>query len=275
MATAIEKVCLGRGYDPRDFTVIGYGGGSGLFIAEVCRDLGIEKLVMPRAAATFSAYGLLFADAIHAESTTAQWIYEAGSVDEINALYDSLQEKAVEAMRREGYADEDISVRREADVKFAGQSFEISMTWPEEPVADGDREQLGADFVDEYERTYGPGSAWDGFPIELHTARVVASGRTAKPPLGSVDDQPLGRRAGRRARGDPRRQRADRGGLRRRRARAGQELRGPAIVDDVDTTLLRPRGRPARGRRDAQLRLLDRAVLQPEASPPTATAVAS
>ena len=78
MATAIEKVTLGRGYDPRDFTVIGYGGGSGLFIAEVCRDLGIEKLVMPRAAATFSAYGLLFADAIHAESTTAQWIYGAG-----------------------------------------------------------------------------------------------------------------------------------------------------------------------------------------------------
>jgi len=52
MGTAIAKVSLGRGYDPRDFMVLGYGGGSGLFLAEVCSELGIKRLVMPRAAAT-------------------------------------------------------------------------------------------------------------------------------------------------------------------------------------------------------------------------------
>ena len=275
MATAIEKVSLGRGYDPRDFTVIGYGGGSGLFIAEVCRDLGIEKLVMPRAAATFSAYGLLFADAIHAESTTAQWIYEAGSVDEINSLYDSLQEKAIEAMRREGYGDEDISVRREADVKFAGQSFEISMTWPEEPVSDAGREQLSADFVAEYERTYGAGSAWDGFPIELHTARVVASGRTAKPPLESVatsrsEAEAVGERKVILGEKELTATVYDGAAL-----EPGQELRGLAIVDDVDTTLLVPEGAQLEvdGMRNYVFSI--EPSYKPEASPPTATAVAS
>ena len=73
------------------------------------------------------------------------------------------------------------------------------MTWPDEPVADGDRESLSANFITEYERVYGPGSAWDGFPIELHTARVVGSGKTVKPPLGSVEVEPLGGRASRRA----------------------------------------------------------------------------
>ena len=242
MATAIEKVSLGRGYDPRDFTVIGYGGGSGLFIAEVCRDLGIEKLVMPRAAATFSAYGLLFADAIHSEATTAQWIFEAGPVDQINELYAGLEERAVAALLREGYPREDITVRREADVKFAGQAFEISMTWPGEPVAEGDRESLSSDFVAEYERTYGPGSAWDGFPIELHTARVVAAGKTAKPPLANAEvsrspAEPVGER--RVILGEKELTAAVSDGA---ALEPGQELRGLAVVDDVDTTLLVPEG---------------------------------
>jgi N-methylhydantoinase A len=242
MATAIEKVSLGRGYDPRDFTVIGYGGGSGLFIAEVCRDLGIEKLVMPRAAATFSAYGLLFADAIHAESTTAQWIYGAGDVGQINELYDGLEQRAVAALREEGYEDSDITVRREGDVKFAGQSFEISMTWPAGAVGENDRERLAAEFVAEYERTYGAGSAWDGFPIELHTARVVASGKTVKPPLGSE--------AAERSPATPAGERRVFLGDRELTATVydgatlapGQTLEGLAIVDDVDTTLLVPEG---------------------------------
>ena len=242
MATAIEKVSLGRGYDPRDFTVIGYGGGSGLFIAEVCRDLGIRKLVMPRAAATFSAYGLLFADAIHAESTTAQWIYGAGPIGDVKALYDGLEEKAVAALREEGYEDSDIAVRREADVKFAGQSFEISMTWPAGAIAEGDRERLAAEFVAEYERVYGAGSAWDGFPIELHTARVVASGKTVKPPLASAGAEasaaePVGERKV--FLGDRELTAAVYDGA---ALTPGQALEGLAIVDDVDTTLLVPAG---------------------------------
>ncbi|WP_187369096.1 hydantoinase/oxoprolinase family protein [Baekduia soli] len=244
MGTAIEKVSLGRGYDPRDFTVVGYGGGSGLFLGEVCRDLGIRRLVMPGAAATFSAYGLLFADAIHAESTTAQWIFSAGETATINELYDGLEERAVAALRHEGFSDDDIVVRREADVKFAGQAFEISMTWPGEEVRDEDREDLSTRFVQEYERVYGPGSAWDGFPIELHTARVVASGITPKPPTPSAGDdlatsvpEPSAHREVRL--GDTTIQAAVHDGP---ALAPGAVVDGPALVDDVDTTLLVPPG---------------------------------
>ena len=274
MATAIEKVSLGRGYDPRDFTVIGYGGGSGLFIAEVCRDLGIEKLVMPRAAATFSAYGLLFADAIHAESTTAQWIYGVGEVGQINDLYERLEEKAVAALREEGYVDADIAVRREADVKFAGQSFEISLAWPAAAVAESDRERLAAEFVTEYERVYGAGSAWDGFPIELHTARVVASGKTVKPPLGTA--------AAERSAAEPAGERKVFLGDRERSATVydgaalvpGQALEGLALVDDVDTTLLVPEGARLEvdGMRNYVFQI--EPSYQPDSTPTAATTVA-
>ena len=134
MGTAIAKVSLGRGYDPRDFTVLGYGGGSGLFLAEVCAELGIRRLVMPRAAATFSAYGLLFADAVHAAATTAEWGFANGAIAEINDLYDRLEDQARHSLRREGFDEQRTTVRREADVKFVGQSFEISMDMPSEPL---------------------------------------------------------------------------------------------------------------------------------------------
>ena len=244
MASAIEKVSLGRGYDPRDFTVIGYGGGSGLFLAEVCRELGISRMIMPRAAATFSAYGLLFADALRSASTTAQWIVDKDGVDSINAMYDALEERAVSALRHEGFGDEDIVVRREADLKFAGQSFEISMAWPDSAITHEQRGSLGESFITEYERVYGAGSAWDGFPVELHTARVVASGMTRKPPIqsdepgsGAADVAPSGER--KIQLGDQTISAAtyDGGALSQ-----GSVITGPAVIDDVDTTLLVPPG---------------------------------
>ncbi len=244
MASAIEKVSLGRGYDPRDFTVIGYGGGSGLFLAEVCRELGIGRMVMPRAAATFSAYGLLFADALRSASTTAQWIVERDPVDAINETYDALQQRAVTALRHEGFSDDEIVIRREADLKFAGQAFEISMAWPDAPISDEQRGSLGEAFITEYERVYGAGSAWDGFPVELHTARVVASGITRKPPI--VADDAVASAAATASTGERTIQLGDRtfsaatydGGA----LSYGSVIDGPAVIDDVDTTLLVPPG---------------------------------
>jgi N-methylhydantoinase A len=239
MSTAIETVSLGRGYDPRDFAVIGYGGGSGLFLAEVCQELGIQRLIMPRAAATFSAYGLLFADAVRAQATTAEWSF-AGESAEINALYERLEREAIEAVSAEGFDDDRITVQREADVKFVGQSFEISMSWPDAAISDEDREGLAARFVEEYERVYGAGSAWEGFPIELHTARVVATGATDKPPLVHAeiverDADPIGTRSIRLG-GDQLEAAVHDGAD----LTPGAVAHGPAVVDDVDTTLLIP-----------------------------------
>jgi len=244
MSSAIETVSLKRGYDPRDFAVIGYGGGSGLFLAEVCQELSIARLVMPRAAATFSAYGLLFADAIHAAATTAEWDLAGGSVFELNALYERLEADAVQALHAEGFDDERIVVEREADVKFALQSFEISMAWPREAIEEADRAELQRRFHDEYERVYGAGAAWEGFPMELHTARVVATGITDKPPVnpvanggGKVDPEPSGAREIRLGGRATTARSYDGPSL-----RPGAAISGPALIDDVDTTLLLPDG---------------------------------
>jgi N-methylhydantoinase A len=243
MSTAMSTVSLGRGYDPRDFTVVGYGGGAGLFLAEVCQELGIGRLVMPRAAATFSAYGLLFADAIHSKATTVEWDFMSGSMDAVNDRYGELEAQAFGALRSEGFEDDRIEVRREADVKFIGQSFEISMTMPSEQLAESDRDPLAQRFLDEYERVYGAGTAWEGFPIQLQTARVVAIGKTDKPPVRAADGDGSGDAT-------PSGERTILTGGQEISARAydgpalapGAQLTGPALIDDVDTTLFVPDG---------------------------------
>ena len=83
----MATVSLARGYDPRDFTVIGYGGAAGLMLAPVCVELGVRSLVVPRAAATFSAYGLLFSDAIRSYATTAE-LAALSAITRVNVFYD-------------------------------------------------------------------------------------------------------------------------------------------------------------------------------------------
>jgi N-methylhydantoinase A len=243
MSTAIATVSLARGYDPREFTVIGYGGASGLFLAEVCGQLGVPRLVMPRLAATFSAFGLLFSDAVRSYAITAEWPVASGSLDELEALYAELERRAVGALTAQGFDEREIAVEREADLKWIGQSFEVSMPIPRTGLVEAGREAIERGFTDTYERLYGGGTAWHGFPLELHTARVLATAKTPKPTLQSlngvdrVDSSPS--RTGERVVAILDRPVAVYDGD---RLTAGMSVSGPALVDDIDTTIYLPLG---------------------------------
>jgi N-methylhydantoinase A len=138
-----------------------------------------------------------------------------------------------------------VTVAREADLKWVSQSFEISMTMPAAALEEDEREWLIASFVEEYERVYGAGTAWHGFPIQLHTARVVGTGKTPKPPIPEAtaerQDAGTARGGSRRIRltgdGDLEAAVYDGPGL-----VPGMTLAGPALIDDVDTTLYVPEG---------------------------------
>jgi len=242
MGNAMATISLGRGWDPRDFTVVAYGGAAGLFMANVCRQLNVRKLIIPRAAATFSAYGLLFSDAIRSYATTAEWLVDRGPVAELNALYDRLQKQAVGALEQQGFSRDEIAVGREADVKWVGQSFEIAMAVPPHELANEDRQLLEERFIETYERLYGAGTAWRGFPIEIHTARVVATGAARKPVLPHEERvesrDPAPARQGSRevllAGGGPTPVYSGPSLV------PGMALEGAALVDDVDTTLYVP-----------------------------------
>ncbi len=246
MSTAMATVSLARGYDPRDFTVIGYGGAAGLMLAEVCVELGVRRLAVPRVAATFSAYGLLFSDAIRSYATTVEWLVGSSPVGELNDLYERLQKRAVDALIAQGFGADEIAVAREADMKFVGQAFDIPMTMPSEAIGEEERPALESAFIETYERLYGAGTAWRGFPIQLHTARVVATGQTRKPSLPKEEAAEARDAAPAKTRSRPTFL-SSRGEVLLPAydgplLEPGMELAGPALIDDVDTTLYVPEG---------------------------------
>lgn len=247
MANAVRSATIEKGYDPRRFTMVAFGGAGGLFMAQICRTMGISEIVIPDDAAVFSAYGLLWADGVRSFVQTVNWIVPAAPLEPLNAVLSSLAKQAQATLRERRFAPEAIDLRFEGDCKFAGQIFELTIPLPASQLEDGHREQITREFTEAYERLYGKGTAWEGYPALMLNARVTGTGHVQKPALrretisgpataaaalhGERDAllPDLGRRQRTRVyRGD--------------KLTPGMALDGPAIVEDVDTTIYVPDG---------------------------------
>ncbi len=246
MANAVRSATIEKGYDPRRFVMVSFGGASGLFMAQICRTMGIKEIIIPDDAAVFSAYGLLWADGVRSFVQTVNWIVPAAPLEPVNAVIGSLAEQARSVLAQRNFAPDQIELRYEGDLKFAGQIFELTVPLPAAQLTEAHREQIASEFKDSYERLYGKGTAWEGFPPIMLNARVTGIGRVNKPALrrfardgGSADRAWHGSREALL----PDLGRRERVAVYRGAAFAPvMSLQGPAIVEDVDTTIYVPTG---------------------------------
>ncbi|EKN70992.1 5-oxoprolinase (ATP-hydrolyzing) [Neobacillus bataviensis LMG 21833] len=192
MSNAARSVSIEKGFDPRDFTVISYGGASPLFIAPICKNLGIKKVIIPANSSVFSAYGLLWSDNIRSFAQTVNWNVNLGETEEINDLLNGLVEQAKDALHSNGFAEENIQVIKEGDFKFSGQAFEITIPLPDGNITADDKEEIIAKFVETYERLYGEGTAWEGSDVIMLNCRVTGVGKTVKPKIKSNQNKVKG-----------------------------------------------------------------------------------
>jgi N-methylhydantoinase A len=246
MANSVRAISIQRGHDPRDFTMLGYGGASGLFLPLICRAVGIHDLVIPDGAAVFSAYGLLWADGVRAFARTVNWIVAAGPLEPVNQVLTDLAERARGALARRGFAGDAVELAYEGDFKFAGQAFEVTVPLPSGTLTEADRAGLSETFTQRYEQLYGPGTAWEGFPVLMLNARVTATGRVARPvltPAARNGRDPGAARTGSRSAVVPETGRREALPVHRGDGlRPGMVIEGPALIDDVDTTVYVPGG---------------------------------
>ncbi|HUZ28494.1 MAG TPA: hydantoinase/oxoprolinase family protein [Solirubrobacteraceae bacterium] len=250
MSNAVRAISIERGHDPRHFAMVGYGGASGLFVPLICRTMGISELVIPGNAAVFSAYGLLWSDAVRSMVQTVNWIVPAAPLEPVNQVLAGLAEQAREALRARGFAEEAIDVRYEGDFKFAGQAFELTIPLPAGELTDEHRGQLMQDYISTYERLNGPGTSWEGFPIVMLNARVTATAAVPRPqvqeysPNGGAPEAAVHER---RSIVEPESgERVEVDVYRGERLHSGIEIRGPAVIEDVDTTVFVPAGATCR-----------------------------
>jgi N-methylhydantoinase A len=126
MMRALRVTSVERGHDPRNFTLLSFGGAGGLHAADLARGMGIPQVLVPPMASTLSAFGMLVADIVKDYSQTVMLPGETAQVD-IESRLAVLADKGRQEVLAEGVAAQDIEVERFADLRYFGQSYELTI----------------------------------------------------------------------------------------------------------------------------------------------------
>lgn len=228
MERALRVISVERGWDPRVFTLLSFGGAGGLHAADLARGLGIPRVLVPPVASTLSAYGMLVADVIKDYSKTVMLPGDT-TFHQLSDFLAELTQRGTADVLAEGTDPRDIHLEHSLDMRYRGQSYELNI--PFTPTF------LGA-FHKQHQATYG--YAKPEAMIEIVNLRLRAIGKSTPPPLHS---QPLGDHNPQQAYLDTRAvifhhfptptpfYRAE-------ELRPGNRLQGPAVVVRSDTTIL-------------------------------------
>jgi N-methylhydantoinase A len=228
MERALRVISVERGHDPQDFTLLSFGGAGGLHAADLARRLDIPQVLIPSLASTLSAYGMLAADVVKDYSQTVMFPGETPLTTLEQSLLPLVERGAAEVLA-EGIAAEHIQVHRLLDMRYRGQSYELTIPFGADVLTD---------FHREHQRFYGysrPEAA-----LEIVNLRVRAVGRIVHPQVpafspGSndaysamIDTRPVTLPAGKDFvpfyRGED--------------LRPGNVIHGPAVIARKDTTVL-------------------------------------
>ena len=177
MTNALKLISLNRGYDPRDFTLVAFGGGGGMHAVELAVELGIRKVVVPRAADVFSAWGMLMSDLRRDYFVTRLVTMDDDGAEPLDALLAEVIETALEQFGREGVAPEQVRFLRYGNLRYENQEHGVEVLLPDgridRPVVAG----VVDSFHDAYEREY---TYRLDAPVEFVGAHVVAIAEVGK-----------------------------------------------------------------------------------------------
>jgi len=244
MEKALRVISVERGYDPRDFTLICFGGGGGLHAAELAASLGLAQVIVPSHPGAFSAIGILISDVV---KDVSQCVLQRIGEQRIGPKQDGkkwfanltkqfieLERQAKAELRRDRFPVRRVAVERRVDLRYAGQSYELNLPF---------RANSLSMFHVEHNRAYGYCDRTR--PIEVVNLRLRLLIPTRKPPLRAervrrttdVSEARLKLKPvwfGGRSHKTP--------FFERHRLRPGMSFRGPAVVVEYSSTTLVPPG---------------------------------
>jgi N-methylhydantoinase A len=185
MSDLVRQATVYRGYDPRDFILVAYGGAGPVHASSYGADLGVGKIVIPRTASVLSAHGILLSDLVVTREQATSLICPAGTdafsdhieAEELNGVFKQLQESANQALRAQGVSTASVEYERYVDVRFRPQIFDMSVDVSKYPFSKVDVDALIEHFIKSYEARFGTGSAFRAAGIEISAFRVVARAR--------------------------------------------------------------------------------------------------
>ena len=154
MVNALKLISVNRGHDPRDFTLVAFGGGGGMHAVALAAELGIRKVVIPRTADVFSAWGMLMSDLRRDFFLTRLVDLTDANARRVDSVFGELAETALEQFETEGIAAESVTFRRYANLRYTNQEHGVEIAVPEGPIDAAAVETIESAFHEAYEREY-------------------------------------------------------------------------------------------------------------------------
>ncbi|MDA1349064.1 MAG: hydantoinase/oxoprolinase family protein, partial [Chloroflexi bacterium] len=243
MVNALRRVSVQRGHDPRDFLLVAFGGAGPVQANRLAAELEIPTVLIPMSPGTTSAMGLLVTDIKHDYSVA--FIQRADQLDSKAASesFRRLEEQGAAALAREGMTSKETSFVHQADMRYVGQSYELTIPLPDGRLGSERLAPILERFHQEHDRTYGFKA--DVEPVEFVALRLSAVGNISRPQMREItsdaSDLASALKTTRPA------YFVESGGIvdcsiyDRYKLQPGFEIQGPAIVEEVDfTTVIHP-----------------------------------
>jgi len=238
MEEAIKAVSSARGYDIRDFTLVAFGGGGPMHAGRMALDLGIPSVLVPLTPGVHSALGLLMSDVKHDYVRSKLVGLDDLDLAEINQLFAQLIDRAKTALHGEGFHDSEIKIEPYLDLRYAGQGYELTVPCTMPPLRPEDLKLMRQRFDTMHEQNSGHKA--ESEPVELVSLRVISLGLVPQAKL--LPGEVTGRKVEEAKTGERKVFFGKEHGTlstqiySRDLLELGHKLRGPAIVEQLDTT---------------------------------------
>ncbi len=240
MERAIRVISVERGYDPREFTLVAFGGAGPLHGGTLARRLGIPRVLVPAQAGVLSALGLLSADLMHTFVRSLVVPLAEVPLELANEILAGFLKEAGRLLESEGVPEEKVRSQAAADLRYRGQAYELTLPLRDTFLSPDDLDFLAEAFHREHEKLYGYSAETE--VVELVSLRLTAIGETEKPPLPVIEAAGSPAEALR----ETRPVHLGPAGWRktpvyvREKLPAGAEIAGPAVIEGVESTCLVP-----------------------------------
>ena len=241
LVQAIEMNSVRKGYDPRDFALVAFGGAGPLFACDIAKELSAKAVVIPPLPGLTSALGLLTSDISYDFGRTQLQSLAHADLDGLAAGWAALEAQARAQLERDGLPEARIAFLRVADCRYLGQGYELRTPAPSGAIDASFVARLMQSFHDVHRRTYG--AAFPEKDVQLVNLRIVGLGRVpdiAPRRIAAGGETPDAALIATRQVAF-----SDVGFVATRifdrtRLRAGNRIAGPAIVQQMDTTTVIP-----------------------------------
>lgn len=237
MVEALRLATISRGEGPGDYTMVAFGGAGPVHAAQLAEELGISQVLVPLVPGVFSAMGLVVSDLKREYVQTDLTALEAVAANEVQARFESMEAVARQELEEEGIAAEQIRCERALDLRYEIQKYELTVPVANGTLQDSHKAEWRELFDQRHERQYGTRASDQ--PVEVVNFRLTAEVALPRPilhefPLSGVSPQ-AALKGHRRAYFDSW---LDCPVYARERLNHGNRLSGPAIIEQVDCTIV-------------------------------------